>query len=88
MINIFYKYEIFEIEIYIKKKEYKNVKYKKILSDGNIYELRNWMYTYKDFDMRVIKEFFNGLEIFMFKDGCILITQESGKDCWSDEMLC
>lgn len=88
MTNIFYKYEILEIEIHTKKKEHKNVKHKKISSDGNIYELRNWMYTHKDSDMRVTKEFFNGLEIFMFKDGCTLITQESGKDCWSDEMSC
>lgn len=43
------------------------------------------MYIYKDFDGIVSNEFFNGLEIFMYKIGSISIIYEISKMlcyCW------
>lgn len=43
------------------------------------------MYIHKDFDGIVSNEFFNGLEIFMYKTGSTPITHETSKMpcyCW------
>ena len=51
-------------------------------SDGNIFELRRWMYMHRDGNGRVTKEFLEGLETFMYQADSTPLALESGK------MLC
>lgn len=49
---------------------------KKMFVSGNMFELQSWMHVQKNFDEKMKKEFFNGLEIFMYQTGSTPITQE------------
>ena len=47
--------------------------------NGNIYEVRSWMYAHKNSAGVVTDEFLNGAEIFMYQAGNTPLTQETGK---------
>ena len=53
-----------------------------MLGDENIFELGKWMYTYRDANGRVTKEYLEGMETFMHQEDSTQLAQESGK------MLC
>ena len=50
--------------------------------DGNKFELRRWIYTLKDTNRRVTKEYLEGLETFMHQAYSTPLAQEKSK------MLC
>ena len=50
-----------------------------MLSNGNIIDFRRWMYTHRDANGRVTKEYLEGLETFMHQADSTLLAQESGK---------
>lgn len=63
-------------------------------SNGNIYELRSWMCTHKDFGGMVTNKFLNWVDIFMYQNGYTPLTQETGKifylcrKCMNTKFVC
>ena len=47
--------------------------------DGNIIEFRRWMYTQRNANGRVMKEYLEGLETFMHQTDSTPLAQESCK---------
>ena len=70
---------VFHLKHTKKKKINKNVKEKKMSGDWNILELRRWIYTHRDTNGRVMKEYLEGLETFMHQADSTPVAHENGK---------